>query len=244
MHRGYRVGLLDTDLQTGGLRTLFGLDEAATQDPQAYWWLSPSFETTKALKAELRRYTDPWESAAAGIYLPPLGSHLAIATDPLPGLLQHYQQDKPDEVLQALSADLALDFLLIDNQPEMTDENLIGLSLADIILVLMQLDTYDLQRTAVLLEVINQLAVNKTWLVPSLVLPTIETSVVTHMLENTYQYPVAGILYLTEEMVSLASQGVFCLHYPDHALTQTMMAIAHHIEQDAQAIAAASASST
>lgn len=242
MHHGYRVGLLDTDSHGGGIRTLFGLDETFEKDLNAYWWLSPDTQATKTLRADFRYYDAPPEVTTAGIYISPLGSHFALDSGHVLALQQRYSVEKPYEVLQRLSDELALDFWLIDNQPDMTDDNLMGLSLADMAIVLMQLDPYDLQRTAVLLEVIEQLEVTKTLLVPSLVLPTIETTVVQHMLENTYQYPVAGILYLSEDMMGLASQGIFCLHHPNHGLTQTMIAIAQQIEQDAQAFSASSAS--
>ncbi|NER79917.1 MAG: hypothetical protein F6K42_10105 [Leptolyngbya sp. SIO1D8] len=134
-----------------------------------------------------------------------------------------------------MSQDLKLDYLLIDNQPEMSDDNLMGLSLADITVLMMQLDAYDFQRSAVLLEVIEQFQTAQTWLVPTLVLPEIEMSSIQHKLEETYQQPVAGVLYLSEEMVRLASEGVFCLHYPTHSLTQMMIAIAHQLEQASQA---------
>jgi len=45
MHHGYRVGLLDTDAQVGGIRTLFGLDETSEKDLNAYWWLSPDTQS-------------------------------------------------------------------------------------------------------------------------------------------------------------------------------------------------------
>jgi MinD-like ATPase involved in chromosome partitioning or flagellar assembly len=240
MQRGYRVGLLDTDPKVGGLRTLFGLDETSERDLEAYWWLTPRLLSDTTLHAQFRTYDTPLESDHAGIYLPPLGGHFSSDGAQFQVLQQRYGQDKPYEVVQELAQDLGLDFLLIDNQPEISDDNLLGLSLADISVLLMQLDTYDLQRTAVLLEVIEQLEIAKTWLVPTLVLPTIETSVVRHMLENTYQHPVAGVLHLTAEMINLASRGVFCLHYPNHPLTQTLIAIAHNLEQDAQALSTSS----
>lgn len=235
MHHGYRVGLLDTDAQVGGLRTLLGLDDPAAKDPHAYWWLSANPQTPKTLQSDFYHYGEPPEPTSAGIYVAPLGSPLALEGTHLQTLQARYGGEKPYEVLQHLSAELALDFWLIDNQPELTDDNLVGLSFADMALVLLQLDPYDLQRTAVLLEVIEQLEITQTWLVPSLVLPTIEMTVVQNMLENTYRHPVAGVLYLSEAMMSLASQGIFCLHHPDHRLTQTMKAIAHQLEQDAQA---------
>lgn len=242
MHHGYRVGLLDTDVQVGGIRMLLGLDDTAEKAPNTYWWLSANTQTTKTLQAEFYRYGDPPDSTAAGIYVAPLGSPLALDGASWQTLQARYGGAKPYELLHHLSAELALDFWLIDNQPELTDDNLMGLSFADMALVLLQLDPYDLQRTAVLLEVIDQLEITQTWLVPSLVLPTIETAVVQRLLENTYRHPVAGVLYLSEDMMSLASQGIFCLHHPDHRLTQTMMAIAYQLEQDAQARSTSSAS--
>ncbi|MGF1458006.1 MAG: MinD/ParA family protein [Leptolyngbyaceae cyanobacterium] len=242
MHHGYRVGLLDTDAQVGGIRTLFSLDETPEKDPNAYWWLVPDTRSTKTLRAEFRRYDTSYDTGSPGIYLSPLGSHFGLDSQLLMLLQQRYGEDKPFDILQQLGDELQLDIWLIDNQPDMSDDNLMGLSLADIAMVVLQLDPYDLQRAAVLLEVIEQLQITKTWLVPSLVLPTIETTVVTNMLENTYQHPVAGILYLSEEMMGLASQGVFCLHHPNHALTQTMIAIAQQLEQDSRTLFTSSAS--
>ncbi|NEQ47379.1 MAG: AAA family ATPase [Leptolyngbya sp. SIOISBB] len=233
MHRGYRVGLLDTDLQVGGMRALFGLEADISSDAQTYWWLSADTCSTKTLQADRYLHGDKPHSQSAGIYLSSLGHYFKQSAPQGQVLPQQYDLEKPYDLLQQLSHELSLDFWLIDNQPELTDENLMGLSLADMVLILLQLDPYDLQRAAVLIEVIEQLEIAKTWLVPSLVLPNIETKVVKHMLENTYEHPVAGILYLTDELAGLASQGIFCLHHPQHPLTQTIIAIAHQLEQDA-----------
>ncbi|MEM6836864.1 MAG: AAA family ATPase [Cyanobacteria bacterium P01_C01_bin.120] len=242
MHHGYRVGVLDTDLQVGGIYTLFGLDETSEKRADAYWWLNANTRSITSLRSELRRYDAPQEIKSAGIYISPLGSRLAQGSPHLQTLQYRYGVEKPYEVLTRLGDELLLDFWLIDNQPDLAEDDLLGLSLADIVLVLMQLDPYDLQRAAVILEIIEQLKITYTRLIPSLVLPTIEAAVVTHMLENTYQYPVAGILYLSEELIRLASQGIFCLHYPHHFLTQTMIAIAQQLEQDSQALSTSSAS--
>lgn len=236
MQRGYRVGLLDTDPRGGGIRTLFGLDETAERDLKTYWWLSPSPLPTTALHPELRRYEVASDTNGAGIYLTPVGGQFSTEGTQLQALQQHYGQSRVRDVLVHLSQDLRLDYLFIDNQPEMSDDTLMGLSLADMTLLLLQLDVYDFQRAAVVLEVIHRLAPLKTWLVPTLVLPDIETRVVKQKLENTYQQPVIGVLHLSEEMVQLASGGVFCLHYPGHALTRTMNAIARQIEQESQAM--------
>ena len=229
MYRGYRIGLLDTDLKAGGIRTLFGLDGTLDADLETYWWIHPVPDCSQGLKADSYHSRIPYDLHSPGIYLPSWGSYV---TTNRWSLSERDDQDTPSAVLQTLSDEHALDFLLIDTQPDLSDTNLVGVSLADIAIVLTQLNTVDLQRTAVLLEIIQHLQVPKTWLVPSLVLSTLESPVVQHLLEKRYHYPIAEILYLSEEMMDLASRGIFCLHHPDHALTKAMRAIAHQIEQD------------
>jgi MinD-like ATPase involved in chromosome partitioning or flagellar assembly len=241
MQRGYRVGILDTDpgSRSGGIRTMFGLNDTPLTNRKGYWWLVPDPKDYKELQASFENYEAIANVEHPGIYVPAHEGQFRPEHTKLEFIEQYFGEGKPYETIQRLNEALKLDFLLIDNQPEITDDNLLGLALADIAVVLTQLESYDLQRAAVLLEVIEQLEIVKTWLVPTLVLPTIETNVVVPMLVNTYNHPVAGILYLTAELVTLASQGIFCLHFPDHPLTQTMTTIALYLEQDAQKLFAA-----
>ena len=41
----------------------------------------------------------------------------------------------------------------------------------------------------------------------------------------TYDVPVAGVLPLSEDMVRLASGGVFCLDHPTHQVTDVLRQI-------------------
>ncbi|HEY9650215.1 MAG TPA: MinD/ParA family protein, partial [Coleofasciculaceae cyanobacterium] len=47
--------------------------------------------------------------------------------------------------------------------------------------------------------------------------------------QKTYNVPVAGILPHSEEMMRLASSGVFCLQYPTHPLSKVIDGIAKQI---------------
>jgi MinD-like ATPase involved in chromosome partitioning or flagellar assembly len=40
------------------------------------------------------------------------------------------------------------------------------------------------------------------------------------LVEEKYRCPVAAILPHSEEMMTLASQGIFVLHYPDHPISR------------------------
>ncbi len=229
MQQGQRVGLIDTDPRSGGLRTLFGLQEVAEPVPHAYWWMSAPSESAHHLTAQLCEHDAPCNLTAPGIYLPLMGGELAATTAYLQALQQRYDHDDARQILTQLCQELQLDYLLIDNQPEMSDNNLVGLSAADVAVVMLQLDTYDFQRTAVILDVIQRLSTARICMVPTLVLPDLEIETVKRKIEGTYQQSVLGILYLAEEMIRLASHGIFCLHYPDHALTQTIADITRQL---------------
>jgi MinD-like ATPase involved in chromosome partitioning or flagellar assembly len=47
--------------------------------------------------------------------------------------------------------------------------------------------------------------------------------------EATYQVPVAGMLPLNEEMIRLASSGLFVLEYPHHAFAREIGKIARQL---------------
>ncbi|MEO1093606.1 MAG: P-loop NTPase [Cyanobacteria bacterium J06638_28] len=231
VQRGYRVGLLDTDSRSGGLRTLFGLDEfLVEEDLDTYWWLSLQANATKVLASEVQRYDTPLESSSAGIYLPLMVGQFASGADYLTSLQKRYEHTDVRQALGKLCQHRKLDYLLIDNQPDLTDDNLMGLSIADVAMVMMQLDTYDFQRTAVILDVLERLSTAKVCMIPTLVLPEVDASGIKRKIELTYQHPVIGILHLTEAMIRLASSGVFCLHYPAHELTMAITGITQQLE--------------
>lgn len=231
VQRGYRVGILDTDSRSGGLRTLFGLDEfLVEEDLSTYWWLSLQADTRKVLASEVQRYDTPLESSSAGIYLPLAGGQFASEADYLTSLQKRYAQNDVRQTLGKLCQHRKLDYLLIDNQPDLTDDNLMGLSIADVAMVMMQLDAYDFQRTAVILDVLERLSTAKVCMVPTLVLPEVDATAIKRKIELTYQHPVIGILNLAEAMIRLASNGVFCLHYPNHELTMAIAGITQQLD--------------
>jgi MinD-like ATPase involved in chromosome partitioning or flagellar assembly len=47
--------------------------------------------------------------------------------------------------------------------------------------------------------------------------------------EHTYGVPVAGVFPLSDDMVQLASEGVFCVKSPDHVVSQEFKSVARQI---------------
>lgn len=231
MGRGYRVGLLDMDPRSGGMRTLLGLDHTLERDLASYWWLEFTAQSKTTLRADWRAYGKPSGDSKPGLYVPPIGGQWTAESSLLEFFRQRYCEQTAGSVLQQLTQELRLDYLLVDNQPQINRDTLLSLSLADVVLVLMQLHPYEMQHTAVILNVVQQFHIETVYLAPTLVLPTVDRGAVQQEIEATYGYPIVGFLALSEAMSRLASQGIFCLHFPIHELTQTMEAIAHNLEQ-------------
>lgn len=230
VQQGYRVGLLDTDPRGAGLRTIFSLDNTDERRLDRYWWFSLAPTAPDRLTRQAYNYgtRSPYPQQP-GFYIAPVGQRFGADSQQLNQLQRHYQVATAGEALRVLCDDLNLQYLLLDIQPELGEDELLGLALADTVVLMMQLDKYDFQRAAVLLEVLVKLATQQVWLVPGLVPPEISAESVQQKLETIYHQPVAGVLHMQEAMVALASRGVFCLHEPQHALTEAMQAIATQI---------------
>jgi MinD-like ATPase involved in chromosome partitioning or flagellar assembly len=77
--------------------------------------------------------------------------------------------------------------------------------------------------------VARKLKVPKMLLVVNKALPAFDFVDLRQQVETIYNVSVAGILPLSEEMVQLASKGIFCLRYSEHPISQTIKEIAQQI---------------
>lgn len=236
VQEGQRVGVLDTDPRSGGIRMILGIDTQPEPPSDHYWWLHLPEKSSLTFQFQALPYGTSPPAQQPGLYLVPATQGNQGMSNYLKNLQRHYGVETPSEALTQLQGDLQLDCLLIDTQPTLEDDNLLGLALADRVLLLLQVDNYDFQRVAVILAVLEELGDCPVWLVPSQVLPDSDEAALRVKLKNTYQLPVGGVLYLTEEMVHLGSRGVFSLRYPSHALTRTLREIATQVLPTAVAV--------
>lgn len=72
-------------------------------------------------------------------------------------------------------------------------------------------------------------------LVVNKALPAFDFNTLRKQVETTYNASVAGVVPLSEEMVQLASSGIFCLRYADHPFSQTVKGIARAIVGEVEA---------
>ena len=76
------------------------------------------------------------------------------------------------------------------------------------------------------MEVARQLNVPHTELVVNKVPRGFDAEAVRTQVEQTYECPVAAVLPHSDEMLALASAGIFALRYPDHPMTAALREVA------------------
>ena len=96
------------------------------------------------------------------------------------------------------------------------------------LLLVLRPDQQDFQGTAVTVDVARKLEVPEILLVVNKVLPDYDFDALRAEIE-TYDLPVAGILPLSEDVVRLASGGVFCVREPEHPISKEIARIAERV---------------
>ena len=133
-------------------------------------------------------------------------------------------------VLKSCSSALKLDVLMIDTHPGLNEETLLSISVSDVLAVILRPDEQDYQGTAVTVEVARKLDVPRMMLIVNKLPAVFDVQEVKAHVESVYNCPVAGVLPHADEMMALASRGIFVLRYPSHPLSQRIREIAAQIE--------------
>jgi MinD-like ATPase involved in chromosome partitioning or flagellar assembly len=133
------------------------------------------------------------------------------------------------EGFKDLIKNLNLDYLFIDTHPGLNQETLISLTTSDIVLFVLRPDQQDFQGTAVTVDVARRLRVPKLLLLINKALVEYDFEDLRQQVEQNYQAPVAAIIPESHDILRLASSGIFCLQYPDHAISLAIEEVAQQI---------------
>jgi MinD-like ATPase involved in chromosome partitioning or flagellar assembly len=220
--RGKRVGIVDTDIQSPGIHVIFNLEEGQiTRALNDYLYGQCAIEHTAY-------DITPAAVAAHGGRLSLIPSSIK-AGEIARVLREGYDVDLLADGFNALLRKLQLDYLLIDTHPGMNEETLLSLALSDSVVLILRPDKQDYQGTAVTVEVARKLDVPNLQLVVNKVLPSVDFPALKQRVEDVYHVPVAAVLPLSEEMLELASGGIFFLLHPDHPFTRGVLALAERV---------------
>ncbi|MEO1592212.1 MAG: MinD/ParA family protein, partial [Cyanobacteria bacterium J06632_22] len=205
-----------------GIHVLFGLDpEALPNTLNGYLWGECSIAeaaydvTPESVKANL-----------GSIHLIPCSSKLEDITQVLQ---EGYDVPLLRQGIKSLIATLDLDYVFIDTHPGLNEETLICVALSNLMVIVLRPDNQDFQGTAVMVDLASKLRVPKVLMLVNRVLAKTDFDSLQRQISQTYSTPVAGIFPNCDEMMELASSGLFCLKYPEHPLTHVIRSVADQL---------------
>lgn len=215
---GQRVGVIDTDIQSPGIHVLFGLSgESIGYSLNDYLWGRCAIEQAVYDVTSKIGTTSNGGPTSGKLFLIPS----SIQTDQIVTVLREgYDVGLLTSGFRNLMNELGLDVLMIDTHPGLNEETLFAIAISHALIIIMRPDQQDYEGTGVTVEVARSLDVPQLLLVVNKMPATFATDDVRTRVEQTYGCEVAAVLPHADEMMTLASGGIFALRYPDHPLTQ------------------------
>jgi septum site-determining protein MinD len=217
--QGLRVGVIDTDIQSPGIHVLFGLAGGEIHHSlNDYLW------GRCAIGEAAHDVTEKVALAGDGrLFLIPS----SIQTNEIVNVLREgYDVSLLTNGFRQLIKDLALDLLLIDTHPGLNEETLFAIAISHVLLIVMRPDQQDYEGTGVTVEVARSLEAPRILLIINKTPAAFAADDVKQRVEQTYGCEVAAVLPHADEMMTLASNGIFVLRHPDHPLTALYQQVA------------------
>jgi MinD-like ATPase involved in chromosome partitioning or flagellar assembly len=223
---GQRIGIVDADLFAPSMHWLLDSAEAAG----SYTLNDYLFEGRNIVEMarDLSAILGP--HSAGRLFLVPCSDDALQITRVLH---QGYDTDRLSEGCQELIKGLSLDILLIDTHAGLDQESLAALAMSDAVIVIMRPDKHDYQGTAVTVDVVRQLEVPDISIVVNLLPDHFDPIEVAQETEHTYQYPVAAVLPVVEEIMTQSDNSVFVLKQPQHRVTLLLKQVAARLAKSA-----------
>ena len=211
-NKGLKVGVVDSDIQSPGIHILFGIrGEDVKKSLNDYLWGHCTVaETAHDVTAQLGM------GITGKVYLVPS----SMDTNNIARVLREgYDISLMRDGLYDLAKELKLDVLLIDTHPGLNEETLLSIALSDFLLIIMRPDAQDYEGTAVTVSIAKRLQVPEINLVVNKVPPQYDMAHVKKQVQDTYDVNVAAIIPHSDDLMGLASQGIFAIQHPQHPIT-------------------------
>jgi len=220
--QGLRVGVVDTDIQSPGIHVLFGLNETDMgHSLNDYLWGKCEIrDTAHDVTANVG------QNVSGKVYLIPS----SIKAGEIAKVLREgYDVGLLNDGFHKLVEDLNLDVLMIDTHPGLNEETLLSIAISDALAIIMRPDQQDYQGTGVTVEVARKLDVPRMVLVVNKTPSAFDFEEVKKRVESTYNCEVAGVMPHADEMMTLASGGIFVVRYPDHPIAAKYKHVAERL---------------
>lgn len=220
---GARVCVVDTDINSPGIHVLFNLDETdMAHSLNDYLWGKCTIEeaaqdVTGHIGAEVK----------GQIYLIPS----SIKPGEIARILREgYDVGLLNDGFRDVIEKLNLDYLLIDTHPGLNEETLLSIAISNALVIIMRPDQQDYQGTAVTVDVAKKLDVPKMLMLVNKLPNSLDPDEVRTRVEQTYGATVGAVLPHSDEMMALASSGIFSIHFPNHSVTQGLRSLVDQLK--------------
>jgi MinD-like ATPase involved in chromosome partitioning or flagellar assembly len=222
--QGMRVAVVDTDVPSPGIHNLFGLEpEQTSRTLNSYLWGEIPIE-----EAAYDMTSSVGITGIGKIFLVPS----SVRADDIAKILKEgYDVRLLNDGFRSLVKNLQLDYLFIDTHPGLSKETFLSIAISHVLLLILRPDKQDYQGTAVTVDVARQLKVRKMLLAINKAHSKLNLEALKQRVEETYNETVAGVFPLSEDVVQLASEGIFCMRYPDHPVSQEFRKVAKMITE-------------
>lgn len=222
--QGKRVCVIDADIQSPGIHVIFGLDgEKISTSLNDFLWHGRAIEdvaidVTPAVVQE----------KAGKIYL--------IPSSIKPGEISRVMREGYDarqltEGFRRLLTQLKLDYLFIDTHPGLGEETLLSLVISNTLIIVLRPDQQDYEGTGVTVRIAQELKVPNILLLVNKAPASLEPAQLAEKVKQAYGCEVGAVLPHSDEMMELASRGIFSIEHPAHAITQRYREVAALLER-------------
>jgi MinD-like ATPase involved in chromosome partitioning or flagellar assembly len=220
---GARVGVVDTDIASPGIHVLFNLDESdMAYSLNDYLWGKCTIEqaaqdVTGHVGGEIK----------GQIFLIPS----SIKAGEIARILREgYDVGLLNDGFRDVIEKLKLDYLLIDTHPGLNEETLLSIAISNALVIIMRPDQQDYQGTAVTVDVAKKLDVPKMLMLINKTPSSLDFDDVRSRVEQIYNAKVAAVLPHSDEMMTLASSGIFSIRFPDHIVTKGLRSLVDQLK--------------
>lgn len=223
---GHRVAIIDTDVQSPGVHTLFGLTKDDIQHT-----LNDYLMTRRKIEDVAYDLTAKLGLEKGKLFLIP--SSMEIGQISLI-LKEGYNVTLLNAGLRDMLLNLDLDYLFVDTHPGINEETLLSLSIANHVVVVMRPDQQDYQGTSITVAVARKLGANPKLVVN--MMPSIyEEDDVRETAAQAYNCPVLAVIPHSETLLSNGSAQLIYLTQPEHVFAQRIGQIYGAIAQPSDA---------
>ena len=221
---GKRVGVIDADIQSPGIHVLFGIPgDSIGGSLNAFLW------GEREISDVAMDVTDGSGNAGGKLYLIPSSMQPGEITRVL---REGYDPHRLTTGLRQLVEELSLDVLMIDTHPGLNEETLLSLVLSHSLLIVMRPDEQDYEGTGITARVAQELEVPRVLIMVNKSPVELDAAHVEERVRAAYGCDVAAVLPHSDDLMRLASSGVFSLRFPNHPLTDLYRRVAVAVADD------------